>query len=78
MASAAADTALQRAVHSKWTHYVMQYVGPDKETVVGLLDIAKVEFKHSWLSLFTNSFPCIGLGYCRGFHETFEYNGTTP
>ena len=56
----------------------MQYVGPDKETVVGLLDIAKVEFKHSWLSLFTNSFPCIGLGYCRGFHETFEYNGTTP
>lgn len=47
MASAAADTALQKAVHSKWSHYVMQYVGPDKETVVGLLDIAKVGFKHS-------------------------------
>lgn len=38
-----ADVSLQKAVHSKWTHYIAQQAGPDKDPTFGIFDIAKVE-----------------------------------
>ena len=47
MAMAVADMSLQKAVHTKWKHYIAHYVGPNKDTAVanGLLETTKVELR---------------------------------
>jgi hypothetical protein len=49
MASAPADVALKKTVHSRWTQYLAQFAGKDKDTVEGLIGIAKVELTRSML-----------------------------
>ena len=52
------DVSLQKAVHTKWMHYIAHYVGPNKDTGVasGLMEATKVELHSDGTSFWISSF----------------------